>query len=107
MPPMVASPAASLTSQPTTSAPSAANSRAIAWPRPEPTPVTTAHRPSSDRRTCSVAMRLDLLGNAHTRSGRAAQTQLDGKGHLGRRLRVAVQVLDQELRGRAADLVAG
>src|SRR5437763_14950320 len=105
MPSIVAAPAASFTSQPTTSAPSAANSPAIACPRPEPTPVTTAHRPSSDRRPCSVAMRVDLLGMLIP-SGRAAQTQLDGKGHLRLPGRLAVQVLDQELRGRAPDLVS-
>src|SRR6185312_9535367 len=107
MPSIVASPAASFTSQPTTSAPSPANSRAIACPRPEPTPVTTAHRPSSDRRPCSVAMRFDLLGDAHLRSGRAAQAQLDGKGHLRLPVGLAVEMADQELRGRAPDLVAG
>src|SRR6476620_642039 len=61
-PDMVAAPAASSTSHPSTSAPSAANSRAIAWPRPEPTPVTTALRSSRDRGRISVAMPFHLLG---------------------------------------------
>src|SRR5690242_2085289 len=61
IPDIVAAPAASSTSHPSTKAPSAANSRAIAWPRPEPTPVTTALRPSSGR-DLSVAMPFHLLG---------------------------------------------
>src|SRR6478736_5282843 len=62
IPDIVAAPTSSSTSHPTTSAPSAANSRAIAWPRPEPTPVTTAPRPSSGRGRLSVAMPFHLLG---------------------------------------------
>src|SRR3954453_7747246 len=62
IPDIVSAPAPSSTSHPSTSAPSAANSRAIAWPRPEPTPVTTALRPSSGRDRVSVAMPFHLLG---------------------------------------------
>src|SRR5437764_15266332 len=57
MPDMVASPPASLTSQPSTSAPSPANSRAISWPSPDATPVTTVLRPAR----LSVATAFDLL----------------------------------------------
>ena len=38
-------------------------------------------------------------------SRRPAQAQLDGKGHLLRHIRAAVQVLDQELRGGAPDWI--
>src|SRR5882757_1514172 len=47
MPSITATPASSLTSQPRTCAPSVANSRASALPRPEATPVTITLRPSN------------------------------------------------------------
>src|ERR1700733_5277204 len=89
MPCITAAPASSLTSQPRTCAPSAANSRASALPRPEATPVTITLRPSnvpmtvSPRWSCVAVCQSDCLLPTVSRDDPDRAAHMDEQPHRG------------------------